>query len=428
MTNRMNGTIRKVGATAILCAALAACEVTNPGPVQDEFLALPASQQGLVNGSIRRLAEAVSWEAYTTALVSREIFPGGQTGAYGHDVVTQGGYIQPGSYGNYWNSTQQARFIAETAIQRFTAVNAPASMLYQAYLYAGYAYRTLGENWCQITLDAGPLQSSSVAFDKAIADFGKALTFASTDDQKRAAYGALAAAYAWKNDWAKVAENAALVPDTYVFNVNLDQQDQDTENHFYFGIANSPYRAYTIWKTWFEQYYLDTGDPRTPWAKDPKLPFANASLQGYGQVPFEYQTKYKTRNDDMRLTSGWEMRLLEAEGKLVAGDIPGAMALINKVRTRNISVTTGKPLAPWTATTLDDAWTYLKRERMIELWLEGRRLGDQRRLDAVKRPGSIDLPNFEAVSSIFSANPRSLCFDIPDSEKSSNPYLNGQKS
>ena len=426
MRHETRGTMKKLGAAAALCAALTACEVTNPGPVQDEFLALPASQQGLVNGSIRRLAEAISWEAYTTALVAREICPGGQTGAHGHDVVTQGGYIQPGSYGGYWDDAQQARYIAETAITRFTEVKAPANMMYQAYLYAGYAYRNLGENWCDAIIDAGPLQPGSVYFDRAIDDFTKALTLAATDDQKRAAYGARGAAYAWKNDGAKVAADAAQLPDAYVFNLNLDQQDQDTENHLYFAIANSPYRAYTIWKTWFEQYYLDTGDPRTPWTKDPKLPYANASLQGYGQVPFEYQTKYKSRNDDMRLTSGWEMRLLEAEGKLVGGDVPGAMALINKVRTRNVSLTTGKPLAPWTAGSIDEAWTYLKRERMIELWLEGRRLGDQRRWDAAKRPGSIDLPNFEAVSSIFSANPRSLCFDIPDSEKSSNPNLNGR--
>ncbi|MSR36356.1 MAG: RagB/SusD family nutrient uptake outer membrane protein [Gemmatimonadetes bacterium] len=410
----------KIAAAVLLCAAVAACDVTNPGPVQDEFLALPASQQGLVNGAIRRFAEAVSWEAYTSGLVAREVFPGGQTGAHGHDVLTQGGYIQPGSYGGYFNDAQQARFIAETAITRFTEVKASNNLMYQAHLWAAYAYRNLGENWCEAVIDGGPLLPGKTYFDKAIENFGKALTYAATDNEKRQVLGARAAAYAWLNDWPKVIVDAAQLPDTYVFNLNLDQADQDTENHVYFAIANSPYRAYTIWKTWFETYYTDTGDPRTPWTSDAKLPFANASLQGYGQVPFTYQTKYKTRNDDQRLTSGWEMRLLEAEAKLIASDIPGAMALINKVRTRNVSTKTGQALAPWVANSSDEAWTALKRERMVELWLEGRRLGDQRRWAASNRPGSIDLPNFEAVSTIFKANPRSLCFDIPDSERNAN--------
>lgn len=425
MTN-CAGAVRKAvtGFAAITLAwAVAGCEVTNPGPVQDEFLALPASQQGLVNGAIRRLAEAVSWEAYTSGLVAREIFPGGQTGAHGHDVLTQAGYIQPGSYGGYFNDAQQARFIAETAIKRFAEVKAANSMMYQAHLYAAYAYRNLGENWCDAVIDGGPLLPGKTYFDKAIENFNTTLTYAATDTEKRNVYGGRAAAYAWLGDWAKVAADAALIPDAFVFNMNLDQTDQDTENHIYFAIANSPYRAYTIWKTWFEQYYTDSGDPRTPWARNPALPFANASLQGYGQVPFTYQTKYKTRNDDMRLTSGWEMRLLEAEAKLIANDVAGAMALINKVRTRNISTKTGQPLTPWVAATLEEAWTYLKRERMIEFWLEGRRLGDQRRWATANRPGSIDLPNFEAISTIFRTNPRSSCFDIPDSERDANPNI-----
>ena len=421
MTTINKRELTKLATVAFGCALLAACDVTNPGPVQDEFLALPPSQQGLINGSVRRLAEAISWEAYTTGLVAREIFPSGQTGAHGHDVLTQGGYIQPGSYGGYFNDAQQARFIAEQAITRFTEVKASNNMMYQAYLWGAYAYRNLGENWCEAVIDGGPKLPGKTYFEKAVADFTKALEYAANDNEKRAVYGARAAAYVWLGDWAKATADAALVPDTYAFMINLDQADQEYENHLYFAQANSPYRAYTIWKTWFEQYYTDTGDPRTPWSSNPSLPFTNASLQGYGNVPFTFQTKYKTRNDDMRLTSGWEMRLLEAEAKLVtSSDIAGAMALINKVRTRNVSTKTNRALDPWTATNLTDAWTALKRERMIELWLEGRRLGDQRRWDAAKSPGSIDLPNFEAISSIFRANPRSLCFDIPDSERNAN--------
>jgi hypothetical protein len=410
-------------AALVLSALTGGCDVTNPGPVQDEFLAEPASQQGLINGSVRRLAETVSWTAYTTALAAREIFPGGQTGAHGHDVLTQAGHFSPGSFGGYFNDAQQARFIAETAITRFAEVGAPDVMVFQAHFWAAYAYRTLGENWCDAVLDGGPLEPGSVYFEKAVENFTAAIALAPNDSLRFAAIGGRAAAYAWLGDWNSVATEAAKIADTYVFAVNLDQTDQDTENHLFFANANSPYRAYTIWKTFFEGYYTDTGDPRTPWTSNPNLPFANAALAGYGQVPWTNQLKYTSRNDDMRLTSGWEMRLLEAEAKLVASDWQGAMTLINHVRTRNTSTTTQQKLEPWQAADITEAWTILKRERGIELWLEGRRLGDHRRWQAASRPGDLELPAFEPVSPIFSDQPRSLCFDIPDGERDANPNL-----
>jgi hypothetical protein len=69
-------------------------------------------------------------------------------------------------------------------------------------------------------------------------------------------------------------------------------------------------------------------------------------------------------------------------------------------------------LAPWTATNATEAWTALKRERGIELWLEGRRLGDFRRWAALNRPG--DQENMTG---------RNLCFPIPLSELETNPNL-----
>jgi len=54
---------------------LTGCDVTNPGPVQDEFLAQPASQQGLVNGAIRDISDAMGDNTYETAALAREIFP-----------------------------------------------------------------------------------------------------------------------------------------------------------------------------------------------------------------------------------------------------------------------------------------------------------------------------------------------------------------
>src|SRR5690606_8046989 len=85
---RGHGATGRIGAPgrpgALACAlglvAAVGCEVVNPGPVEDRFLDDETSHEALVNGSGRVLLEATNWIAYTGALVSREIFPGGQTG------------------------------------------------------------------------------------------------------------------------------------------------------------------------------------------------------------------------------------------------------------------------------------------------------------------------------------------------------------
>ena len=61
------------------------------------------------------------------------------------------------------------------------------------------------------------------------------------------------------------------------------------------------------------------------------------------------------------------MRLIEAEALLRANDVTGAVAKINEVRTA-----AGVPTV--SASTTDDAWTALRTERNIVLWMEGRHL------------------------------------------------------
>jgi len=413
--------------TLSMLLVVTGCDVTNPGPVQDEFLGDVASQPGLVAGSERRLAELLTWTSYTTALLSREIFPGGQTGAGGHDVITQGGHIQPGSFGGYFNDAQQARFIAETAIRRFNEVGATDAMLYQAHLWAGYAYRALGENWCEAVIDGGPVQPGSVYFENAVANFTDALQFAASPSERHAALAGRAAANVWLSEWGAATADAEQVPEDFEFWLEFDQTGGTAyHNWLFFANANQPYRAYSIWNTFFEDYYSSTGDPRTPWGEDAEIQFANAALSGFGQVPWTNQLKYTSRDDDMRLASGTEMLLIRAEailGGQAAGDFNDAMELINRVRTRNLSDIDGEPLDPWTASTDVEAWTFLKRERGIELWLEGRRLGDERRWMETGAPGTLDTPDWDAISPLFTARPRSFCFDIPDAERDSNPNV-----
>ena len=107
----------------------------------------------------------------------------------------------------------------------------------------------------------------------------------------------------------------------------------------------------------------------------------------------------------MNLVTGTEMRLIIAENRLRGGDVPGAVSIINERRSQ-LRV----PLV--SAATVAEAWAGLARERWIEFWLEGRRLGDISRWKAGGDP--VQFPDMEG---------RDLCFPIGVSELDSNPNV-----
>jgi hypothetical protein len=195
-------------------------------------------------------------------------------------------------------------------------------------------------------------------------------------------------------------------------------QQSDQYNRIYWAGANQPYRAHTVWNTFYEDYFADTGDPRTPWGEDPDVPLGDAALGllDGDRAPWLFQLKHDRQDSPIRLSSGWEMRLTEAEALLEAGQWQAAMPLVNLHR-----VALG--LDPWTATSLDEAWTVYKRERGIELWLEARRITDLRRWADNNAPGSLS-PLEEAgnPASYLDAG-QSLCIPIPKDEYETNPNL-----
>jgi hypothetical protein len=208
-----------------------------------------------------------------------------------------------------------------------------------------------------------------------------------------------------RNNTAGAATDAASVASTFVYRMPYYQNELDQYNRIFWASANQPYRAHTVWNTYIETYRRATRDPRVPYDSSLTILVGDAAVGSLGRVRWYFQTKYPTLASPINLVSGWEMRLIEAEVKLVAGDLDGALTSINGRRT-------ALALAPVTASSLAEGWAALKRERGIELWLEGRRLGDMRRWAALNRPGALD-PKEEIPG-------RDLCFATPLSEKQTN--------
>jgi hypothetical protein len=392
--------------------AIAACDlgVTNPGPVADSALDDVAATEPIVNGMGRSLSRALGYIAHSGAVVSREIVASGgrNLASYGMTIKQRAGILDPGleETNEHWRLAQQARWIAEDGIRRMRVTlgsdfskNALAA---QGLIHAGFAERLLGENMCTAIIDGGPSEPRRVYFARAEAEFTEAIAIAaSIGDLKlqRAATAGRASVRVWLNDWSGAAADAKAIPAGFTYSAVYSSLEQAQYNRLYWANSNQPERGLSVAGTFYESYYKSTRDPRAAWSTNPDFP------KGTSNVLWYFPTKYDRTSSPINLVTSREMRLIIAESILRSGDWQAAMAVINSLRD-DLSVTR------WSAASPADAWTALGRERGIELWLEGRRLGDLFRWQADKVPGTFD-----------DMTGRDLCFPIGISELDTNPNL-----
>lgn len=452
LMNKQHPSWRRAGMMLAAAAGIVAagCEVTNPGPINDDFLDLKSSHQALVKGAERRLMDGLLRTAYSAvAMTTREVFPGGDSNS-NHPRIQAGALPEGNSTGD-WNDLQQARFIADDALRRFAkpevAKDVDPKLAAQAHIWAGYALRVLGENFCQSVIDGGPLQSTTVGFQAAEKHFTDALAIAGiTDDQKNQAYAGRAQTRLALKNWAGAADDASKVPLSFVLNLTPDATQEPTRNYAGYYNDNTPYRVFTMKHTFFEDYYTQTGDPRVPWRTDPKFPFAGSRLTGYtltptGSVPWLQlmapgATTHYNPGTPIALARGTEMRLIQAEAALMQNpaSFPQALTLINQARTFYTSLTTKRPLDPYAANTNAAVWTALKTERHIDGFMQAKRLFDIFRWTRDNTPGTYPWPNWEPLSSIFRSetpwstyrgadNQKGICIQVPNSERLANPNI-----
>lgn len=510
---------------ALVAIAVLGCDfsVTNPGPVEDQFLDAPTARRAIVTGAQRALAIAVQPNQgdvfYYAAAIAFEINPAGSTGSFGLPTEVQDGRLEEENQSGAWSAASSARWVAEDAVRRFTEAGAPEDSLFaMAYLWAGYANRMMGENFCNAVIDGGPEEPRTVFFTRAEGYFTEANRIAAAAGKDTVALAALAGRASVRADlatfnnndaatWASAAADAALVTsNTFRWVLPFSDQDQNQYNGLYWAQAGTPYKAHTQWATYFDLYNRTTPvDTRVSWLMrlgsesttvgavtlpgDASVTLADAAALGTGlradawlvvdaasggskevrqvasvsgnavtlrtamsvahaathevrlaelgdagvskfggNVPHFPQQKYSSRNSAIAFSSGWEMRLIEAEEALVrADDFSTAAGFMNQ-RRQNVGLTDVTPVD------VTEGWTALKAERAFELWLEGRRLGDLSRWNAASVPGTTfdgvwqdtnGDGTWEQVESMTSPSARALCFPVGRAEKQTNcNYLN----
>jgi len=380
--------------------------VQSPGRISDADLGNKDAIPGMVTGMEYNLSDAIDNNLEISAMLSTELYHGG---SYDWADIPRGVINDDDPYLNgAWSQAQQARWVAEDGITKLQDILTPdefAKSPYaaRAYIYAGYANRILGANWCNSVIDGGPEVSNTVHFGRAQDAFTQAIPIAQAagrSDLVNAAYAGRAQVEVLAGDWASAAADAAKVPDDFVFNAPIDTE---MRNELWYETHMRP--EYTVWSTFMEAH---PDDPRAPW----KILYdahGDTAKGANGATPMFQQNKYEDASSDVALSKGTEMLLIRAEDALrTSQDMTAAYGFMNEAR----AVYGMDPLP--VAASIDDAWADLRYEREATLWLEVRHLEDLRRWFADTGPAHDD-----------TLAGRAVCDPIPQAEKLANPNFHG---
>ncbi len=265
---------------------------------------------------------------------------------------------------------------------------------------AGYSVLLLGEAFCECTINVGPILTSAQAFDSAEVRFTKAITAGQAANEPaivNLARVGRARARLNKGDAAGAAADAALVPVDFVFNATADLNAVGRNNRIFvqnnqnFGVSvGVAYRGLTV-----------AGAP------DPRVRVVDAGRNGSDQTTRSWlQQKYPAQASPTPIATGVEARLILAEARGAAEGV----GILNALRARAgiaLPALTNAEAAAFTAT--------LVEERRRELFLQGNRWFDIRRLNLTQNP---------AVGAVY---PKAgfygdqRCWPLPDAERFANP-------
>lgn len=426
-----------IGTIAAGSLTLASCDlgVTNPALIEEADLMVPGAVPAIVNGA------RYSWGLATTIMGAGGVYS--VSAALTDELTHNGSWVPPreisdGEPGfespenqSHWGYSSRARWQAEHAIAtiRPLVANPDANeWVALAALYAGFANRLLGDMFCEVVIDGGPLLAHTAAHERSLGHFTTAIevaTAAGRADLRDAAYAGRAQSKMMLGDWAGATADAGQVATGFVYaQIHSDNSGDEANGVFTWSGLSSG--QYSVWGTPFAEWGLDVSGA-APFATegDPRVPYRfTTTIGGDNRRPFWFAQKYTSRNDDIPITKGTEMRLIEAEARLRANDVTGAVAKINEVRGHH-------GLAAASASDADAAWQLLMKERGLELWLEGRRLPDLRRWAAdpstraritttAVRGIAANVEN-DLRRPVYEATP--FCLRISSNERASNPHL-----
>ena len=352
-----------------------------------------------------------------------------------------------------WATVQQPRgFLRDAITAMRTYVPDSTSYIGELYMGLGFIEMSLAENFCNGTplghtdngeVTYGPGLTNAQVFDSALAHLDTALLVNTKTDAVssfvRQAVLILKARVLI--DKGQVASAAALVPSSavptnyqYMFTTSTSSNAAAEDNgHWQFNINNARVTLGDSFDIVDGKVNIIRNALPFASANDPRVPMrkACATCAEDGLTPMFYQQLWANRDDPIPMVSGIDARLIEAEAKLKAGDIPAMMIILNTLRSTtqrigNYTVPILGPVATVPATAAE-ATTLFFREKAFWTFGRGQRLSDLRRL--IRQYGRTEDQVFPAGIYSFAGTAAGVYghdvnFPVPDTELP-NPQFTG---
>jgi hypothetical protein len=431
MRNQMNRARLVVGAAALVLAvgvmSLAACDrlknellaPQNPGLVDQGAVGSPAAAAALKVGAIGRLkvlsndpnATGFAWSSLWVASgLFTDEFSNSDFQNSQNDVDAR--TISPDNVvSDYSRITQSRGFIRDAINAEKQYEPQKTADIAELYLGMGFIEMSLAEDFCNgIPLGSNnqgvvdyskpefkPLTNQEVYavallhVDSALTILGTATDAASTFVRQAALITKARILIDQNRNQAGTAAglvSATAVPSTYQY-LWTSSPSSNGDDIGIWQFNNSVGRTTvgdSVMNYQGKKYFALNAIPFAS-AGDPRVPVLVGSTAGLsaedGLTPFFLQQIWKNRDDPVPMVSGIDARLIEAEARLNASDIPGMMAILNALRATPPKIGTFQPAAMAalaTPATIDDATTLFFREKAFWTFGRGQRLGDLRRL------------------------------------------------
>lgn len=274
-----------------------------------------------------------------------------------------------------------------------------------AAAYGGYTLVLMGEGLCSAAIDVGPELTPAQLLTEAETRFTRAIdaaTAAGDDEILNLALLGRARARLGLGDKAGAGSDAALIPPGFLHEATRSSVKARRENFVYTylyrelnGTVDTPFRDLTF-----------GGVP------DPRVTVIDAGILGAdAATPIFQPAKYPTIETPIPVARWEEAQLILAEADVAAGNVSGAVDIINTLHTN-----AGIPA--YGGGTPDEVQNQIIEERSRELFLEGQRLGDMIRYG---------LPLFPAAGTPFPVAGgefgTQVCFPLPTVERLNNPNI-----
>ena len=432
--------IRRALAVLPPILALSACsvdsllEVDVPGRVPEEALNDPALAATLVNSVIADLECA--WTNYTgaAAVHSDEYLAASgnlNNKQWASRQITSSNNVLATSacgtpYGLF-TPLHTARFQAEDVFERLGAFDADAvpdrtELQATVRAYGAYALVALGEGFCEMTVDGGPLMQPEEVLALAEERFTDAIELATQADATDILGMALVGRARVRLDlenFAGAIADAERVPAGFLQNATRDAST-DRRWNLHHELVNSN----TIKHASVADNYRDL--------EFKGVPDARVNVMTNGELSFDFVTihwfhdKTSGRESPVPIASYDEAQLILAEAAARSGDLDTARDILNELH-----AAVGLPVYEASdIPTQDDVVRAVLEERRRELFVEGAwRLNDMLRFRGTQfeipfkgEPGSIHPDGIDQTGQVYGTT---TCWPLPDAERFGNPNISG---